>query len=257
MIKYDDYLSLAGLQSLFNHEVLAYVVKNYYHYENISHLCNAFSSNLSSSYEYDENKVSHIGKSSYEIDNREEDMEAYYSQVDKHYQMMQQLFYPDQTPIEKVNEDLSHIWSPGINLEQLHDKKMFAGVIRVIHKGSAIHAHQDLVSWSNPKAKTIHDIQGQFGMNYFMQVPQNGGKLLMWNISYDKPTFDKKAEGLFCIPIHHLPPPDIMIKPEAGMLVFLNTHYLHAIEKSIDSDRIASSCFIAYRGKSKALTYWT
>lgn len=257
MIGFYKTLTLNGLRSLFNNEILILVVTHQKSYRQIDRICSVIKEKFSSSYEYAGNVVSHIGTSSYEIDHSKERLSSYYDNVKKNNLMMSEIFSPDQTPMSWLEDDINHIWDPGIKLESLHGKEMFAGIIRIIHQGSAIHAHQDLVGWSNPKAKNAQDIQGQFGVNYFLQVPKEGGRLLLWNMHLDKKEFHAQSEGDFCIPISKLPPPDFIVKPENGMLILLNSTKLHAIETSIDGDRIASSCFIAYRGEDQPLTYWT
>lgn len=257
MIKYSDVLSLNDLMSLFNREILVYAVKNYHRYDNLEAICDYFLNQKTSSYEYEKNIVSHIGNSSYEIDNDPESSERYYNHVEENYRIMQQVFSPAMTPIDYIHQHFNQIWQPGFRIENFHHKKMFAGLVRVIHQGSAIHAHQDLVAWSNPKAVGIEDIKCQFGMNYFLKVPKEGGRLFLWNKHINQEEFYQRARGNFCIPISELPPPDISIKPEVGMLILLNSQHLHAIEASVDASRIASSCFIAYRGEDKPLTYWT
>lgn len=257
MIEYTNKLDFETLNALFNKEILVLVVENYKLYKNISKIRDSINEQHLSSYEFENNIVNHLGTSSYEIDERIESAELYYNNVHNNYQIMDKIFFPYKTPIQYFQDDVATIWKPGLKLANFHGKKMFAGLIRIIHKGSAIHAHQDLVSWSNQKAKDIEDIKWQFGVNLFLQVPEEGGHLLLWNQHLNFNDFYKKSMGDFCIPIDNLPNPDIKIKPKEGMLVLLNSHYLHAIEKSIDKNRIASSFFLAYRAHDKPLTYWT
>lgn len=257
MIKSTDTLTYEALKSLFNNEIMALLVNDYLHYPHINELCKTIKQQDTSSYAYEHNIVSHIGNSSYEIDNDKERSEYYYKNVDKNYAIQKEIFAPFPIPLEYIQKDINKIWEPGLELENLHGKKMFAGMIRIIHKGSAIHAHQDLVGWSNPDAIGIEDIMGQYGLNYFLQTPEEGGELLLWNKHLTQAEFYNKSKGNFCIPINELPKPDIKIKPRSGLLVILNARNLHAIETSIDNDRIAYSCFIAYRDFNKPLTYWT
>lgn len=257
MVEYLDKLTRESLLALFNNEILVLAVYNYINYDNLLDVCQKVQGQSSSSYAYEDNVVSHIGTSSYEIDNDSTRLDNYYKSVEENNLKMKNLFSPALPPVDFFQQDLARIWFPGMKLENLHGEKMFAGIIRTIYRGSAIHAHQDLVSWSNPHAKGTADIIGQFGMNYFLQAPDQGGELLIWNKHLSREEFYEKSKGDFCIHVSQLPPPDLKVKPKVGMLTLLNAHNLHAVEPSLDNDRIAASCFVAYRGENKPLSYWT
>jgi hypothetical protein len=115
----------------------------------------------------------------------------------------------------------------------------------------------DNVVWSNPKSLVGTQILGQLGMNFFLQVPKKVGDLFVWDYepSYDE--FHTLSEGNFYIPIDKLPPPTVRVKPEKNMLVILNARKLHAIEPTIDRDRIAVSCFLGFYTNTKPLTFWS
>lgn len=258
MIEYANKITSDNLIALFNNEIKVLSIKDYYEYSNGDEICERINNCAKISYTYEENVVSHIGNSSYEIDLNENAFEAYYRNVEKNYTTLDGIFRPKLPPHIYFNNDLKSIWAPGVTLEEMHEKKkMFAGILRIIHKGSAIHAHHDLIISSNPKALNGHEVLAQVGMNYFLQTPKEGGELLVWDQQLGADEFIKKARGDFCIPIEEMPLPDLKLKPEKGMLELVNTSNLHAINTSVDLDRIAFSYFIAYRGRYKPLTFWS
>lgn len=257
MIRYDKTLTLAGLNQLFNNEILILCISHYLQLDNLSDILLKIENEEKSSYHYQTNKVSHIGQSSYEIDTDPSRYQHYYANVNKNMNRLHELFAPSPSPIEMLNHDFMRLWRPGLKIDSFHQKKMFAGVIRIIHQGSAIHAHQDHIKWSNPKADNTDDMMGQYGINYFLKTPKESGALMMWNKEYAKEDFFSLSKQDFCIPIENLPKPDCLLKPEVGMLTILNARKLHAIDYCRDSERIALSCFLAYRGQNKPLSIWS
>lgn len=253
-----DELNLDLIKKLINRDILVACIHNYKHYPNLDIINNILEDTKEdSSYTFQNNVVSHIGLSSYEIDMDKERFKKYYNGVSENDALIDSLFSPEINPVKQFIKDLNKIWPQGACLDRFHKKDMFAGIIRTIHKGSMIHAHQDLVSWSNPNADNIDSVTHQFGLNYFLKVPNEGGHLLVWDKSLEKTEFDRQAKGGFCIPIEELPPPDIKVKPRVGMLTLLNTHCLHAIERNYDADRIAMSCFLSYRTDDEPLKLWS
>lgn len=256
-VLYDNLLSLDSVNAILRNEISVLCIRNYFNYSNIPEILMRIKNISTSSYSHENNLVNHIGQSSYEIDGDIEKFESYYKGVNENITQLNKLFSPYPTPVRLFLDDLNRLWAEGIVVDKLHEKKMFAGIIRTIRKNSEVHAHQDLVKWSNSKAINISDVEGQFGLNYFLQVPSVGGHLMVWNQELEYEEFNKRSKGFFCIPLEEMPPPDWVVKPEVGMLILLNSRNLHAIEKSISCDRIALSFFVAYRGKNKPITIWS
>lgn len=257
MIEYTESVNYNSLMRLFNQEVLVLCVKDFIHYPKMDVILQQAYSSIAGSYFYEHNKVSHIGNSSYDIDNYPDKFGQYYAAVEKNFLLMQSLFSPSPTPLDYFKKATNQAWSHGVEVASIHQKKMFAGIIRIIHQGSAIHAHQDRLKTSNPNAQGLDIIQGQFGMNYYMRVPKQGGALYLWDKILSEEEFNKQSEGDFCIPIHKLPPADVVLQPEEGMLSLINANRLHAISTSVTSDRVGLSCFLAYRGQDKPLSIWS
>lgn len=253
----NSFLDKDTLMSLFSGDILFLSVESFKHYPDFDSIIKRVAGYEMSSYSYDGSTVSHLGVSSYEIDENPSQLEKYYDTAEENIQRLREVFWPELDPILLFKNMLVSIWEPGVNYIDLHGKKTFAGIIRSIHKGSRIHAHQDLLAWSNPFAKNAHDLQGQFGMNFFIQVPKRGGHLMMWKESLGKEEFYEASKGDFCIHLDNMRKPDIYFQPKQGMLTLLNSRYLHAIEAPEDQDRIAVSCFLGYLGKDKPLLIWS
>lgn len=257
LVGYSDKIEPEALQALFNEEILVLCVNNFINYPNENDIYARIYQSQKGSYEYQSNVVSHIGQSSYEIDDDTERYQTYYQNVVKNAKNLMQIFSPNKTPVEFFLEKIEQIWPAGIQIDKIHSQEMFAGIIRIIHQGSTIHAHQDLIEWSNKKAVNKCDMVRQFGVNYFIRVPEVGGELCMWNKELSYEEFHQASEGIFCIPINKMPTPDIVVKPAKCMLTFLNSKKLHAIQASQSCDRIALSFFLGYKGNANALSIWS
>ncbi len=46
-------------------------------------------------------------------------------------------------------------------------------------------------------------------------------------------------------------------RPEPGDLLIFNSRKMHAVSPGTGRSRLAVSCFVGYRGKQQALTYWS
>jgi hypothetical protein len=257
LVSLNKALTKSALLSLFSGKTLAITVDSFKSYQNFNEINQEILQCKTSSYTYDGSVVSHVGVSSYGIDDDPKQFEKYYQNVDTSIAQLQSIFKPSLDPIKIFKAALESIWDHGVAYINLHDKKTFSGIIRIIHGGSMIHAHQDFLSWSNPGAKNTDLIIAQCGMNYFTQVPNEGGCLIMWKKSLSREEFFKASKGDFCIHLDNMPNPDISIKPKQGMLALINANYLHAIQMPIDKDRIAVSCFVGYQGDKQPLLLWS
>lgn len=245
------------IQKMLDGQLLAVHVPNYYSHSLKEKLFDRFYQDGFHCYQHDYNTIGHIGLSSYGIDDNVEAFSQYYKNALLAQEKVEAFFAPDISVMTQFVGDLNQHWTAGAQKALLHNDPMFAGIIRLIPKKSSVHAHQDLVAWSNPNSKLVNTITKQLAMNVYLSTPSTGGELLIWDCSYDKETFDDLAEGEFYILPRKLPEPTLRLKPNEGDLIVFNCRNLHAISQSTDKDRIACSCFIGYTNNEQPLVFWS
>ena len=152
---------------------------------------------------------------------------------------------------------LDEVWPAGANLQTLFGKKMFVGLSRMVEPDTTFLAHHDIFADDAPGMSESESVIAQFGANVYVQMPEKGGELLMWHRNMSIVEFDEMRSGEYGIHIDKLPSPDVVLKPGVGDLLIFDAHKLHAVASPKDKARLALSFFVAYRGDSEPLTYWS
>ncbi|MDP1605036.1 MAG: 2OG-Fe(II) oxygenase [Rhodocyclaceae bacterium] len=118
-------------------------------------------------------------------------------------------------------------------------------------------AHHDIFEQDAPGAPEAISVQAQFAANVYVQIPENGGELLMWNMNMAPQVFDQLRGNDYGLRVETLPEPDIVVKPGTGDLLIFDSRKMHAVAPPVEKSRLALSCFVAYRGDDKPLTFWS
>lgn len=200
--------------------------------------------------------VKRIGMSFYETESKDEMLNLYFQSSTKSMEDLRSACSPVMSPLDTLRCKLDEIWNPGANLQTLNGKKMFVGLSRVVEPGTEFLAHHDIFQQDAPNEPDAISVKSQFAANIYIQTPNKGGELLMWNVNMEPKIFDelRKDDGL---KVDTLSEPDITVKPEAGDLLIFDSRKLHAVAPPIDKPRLALSFFIAYRGDNAPLTFWS
>ncbi|CAL1274078.1 unnamed protein product [Larinioides sclopetarius] len=160
---------------------------------------------------------------------------------------------PYLTPIDKFRVELDEAWSKKANVAILNGHKAFCGIGRIMPTSlselSEVQPHFDAVPTS-----CFPNIYKQFTANFYLNVPDEGGELEIWNV----PPLNITEMESFSIPENwrSLLPASMKVKPEQGDLVLFNTRRPHAITKfSGQSPRVSIQTFIGYT-KEEEIFLW-
>lgn len=174
---------------------------------------------------------------------------TYYRDAQINMQARKSTCLPHIDPIERLRATLSDIYEPGATIGYFDNQPMFAGIGRITlpnAKASETQPHCD----SLPKQ---YQLEGQFGVNFYLETPEEGGELEIWEMNPLTPTeienmYQEKKWQSPSIKSH-------LIKPEQGDLVLINTRRPHAIRTFNQGKRISLSCFMGYR-QNQPLVMW-
>lgn len=118
--------------------------------------------------------------------------------------------------------------------------------------------HQDLLRRETPDSDEVKFQASQLGVNIYLSSAQSGGELEIWNYSFsDEDCLKYGVEGSYGFDRSLLPANSLVLKPEEGDLVILNTTKVHAINKVLRGERMTISGFIGFWGNDKPLKCWS
>ncbi|ACK72970.1 conserved hypothetical protein [Gloeothece citriformis PCC 7424] len=176
--------------------------------------------------------------------------EKYYLDAQINMQARQSICFPHTDPIELLKSKLCDLCEHGATIASFDDKPMFSGIGRVSlpnAKANEIQPHCDCLPED-------YQLDGQFGVNFYLEVPEEGGELKVWDMKPLTPLEIKKMniEKQWQSPSikTHL------IKPQQGDLVIINTRRPHAIKAYSEGKRISLATFMGYKHNQPFLM-WT
>lgn len=201
--------------------------------------------------------VSRIGMAFYETEGREHLIEEYFLSARGNIQDFRDACAPYRSPIDSLRCLLDEAWIPGSMLQTLGQRKMFAGLSRMVKPGTTFLAHHDIFENDAPGAPEARGLLAQFAANVYIRMPETGGELLMWRREIPTPAFDAMRGADYGVPVQSLGPPDLALRPEPGDLLIFNSRKMHAVAPGTGCNRLALSCFIGYRGPQDPLSVWS
>ncbi len=201
--------------------------------------------------------VGRIGMSFFETGENEELIERYFHTALPNIATLRKACAPYPCPIDVFRCVVDELWPKGANLQTLSGRKMFAGLSRNMRPGAPLLAHHDMFARLAPHAQEANDLLMQMAVNVYIDVPAQGGELLMWRHEIPDAEFLRRRGDKYGMDIEPLGSPDIVVKPEVGDLIIFNARKLHAVAAGEGSDRLTLSCFLGYRGLDRPLTFWS
>lgn len=151
------------------------------------------------------------------------------------------------TPIDKLRLELDERFELGATVAAFQGRKMLAGIVRIskekLSNLSAEQPHFDALP-----TKFAH-LNEQFAANIYLNVPNCGGELELWDTPPVEPLFQTPFDWRASLPT------SIKIKPSQGDLIIFNCRRPHAISSFRGTDRVTAQVFIGFQ-KNKPLQMW-
>jgi 2OG-Fe(II) oxygenase superfamily len=201
--------------------------------------------------------VRRIGMAFYETENKADLVDDYFKSARLNIANFRAACAPYLSPIDKLRCTLDEVWPSGANLQTLDERKMFIGLSRMVEAGTTFLAHHDKFSEDAPGYAESTSLLAQFGANVYIQMPESGGDLVMWEKEISTPAFDELRGDAYGVSIERLGKPDVTVTPTPGDLFIFNSRKMHAVLMGTGRSRLALSCFVGYRGPSQPLTFWS
>ena len=201
--------------------------------------------------------VRRIGMAFYETQGKPELIADYFDAVPRNALEFRRACAPYVSPIDVLRCALDDAWPAGAHLQTLHGKKMFIGLSRLVAPGTTFLAHHDILAEDAPGQPEATSLLAQFGANVYLQMPDEGGELLMWNREIPSADFKAMRGDDYGVPIATFGKPDLVLRPAPGDLLVFNSHKMHAVSPGTRQNRLAVSCFVGYRGDQAPLTFWS
>lgn len=201
--------------------------------------------------------VGRIGMSFFETARNPEIIDHYFDTAIPNIQILRAACAPYMCPVDTFRCVLDEAWPAGAHLQSLYGRKMFAGLSRNMRPGTPLLAHHDLFARHAPDAHEATSLLTQFAVNVYVDVPQEGGELIIWRDEISDAEFLERRNGKYGMDLEPLGEPDVKVVPQTGDLILFNARKLHAVAAGAGSDRLTLSCFVGYRGDGEPLTVWS
>ncbi|RVU85396.1 2OG-Fe(II) oxygenase [Leucothrix sargassi] len=259
-LRFSTELTHRSLQGLCNGDILTIRVPNYYSEVACNKILNNLDKQQQLTEKYDnapELDIYRLGMAFFETRFNKALKETYFSLSEQFNEVVGDICYPHATPLEKFVADLEEHWPAGATIQTLEDKKMMPGLVRIFLQNQPFPPHQDMLTRDVPDLpKEEHPIS-QLAVNIYLRNFDEGGELEIWDYAPD----DEEVKQLYTgthdfIDRDKIPVSSLKIKPNAGELIIVQSSKLHSVRPGIGGDRVAFSCFSAYRGENEPLTYW-
>ena len=181
--------------------------------------------------------------------------QAYYGLAPKSKSLTRQIFSPYGSPMDQFREELDKQWRAGSTTLDLGDGEMFFGLLRVL--SNEVLAHEDKLERDHGPLPEHLGYVTQLASNIYLQVPETGGDLRLWDRSLPDAEYDAMRGATYGIEHDVLGEPDASVHPGMGDLIVFNARKLHGVGKSVGSKRISLSSFIMYCGEDRPLSFWS
>ena len=260
-----DRLDLSSLEALFTNDICAIRVPNYAESEMCNNLSNWFlkSDNIEE-YHHEvrvDNKVKYlkygVGRvgiaynTTYNKPADSAENKRYHDEALSGIRSLREAMHPYMSPIDKLRLELDELWTYNASVAAFEGKKMFVGIGRVMRPETSHLAETQPHFDSVPEKLSM--LAGQFSANIYLKLPPSGGELELWDIpplpitEIDNADLDTDWRSNL--------PQSLLIKPEKGDLILINTRRAHAVRKFDEGERATVQCFIGLKADN-SLVFW-
>ena len=245
-------LNLSDLDKLFCGEVNAIRIPNYYRNDKMKNGDGCFSnSNNLECYDHELKDGEQVKYLDYGVDRYgvsfnttyngcPEAKTRYYNNVVKNIRSIREAFPGELSPFDRFRLELDETWRGPVGLASFEDKKLMAGIVRVMNRPDeseliSAQPHVDLLP------QRYADLQGQFAVNIYLRVPEQGGYLELWDAPVVKhENADDVCSGDWRSRLNS----STYIKPEQGDLIIFNSRVPHAVSGFSNGPRVSIQSFI-------------
>ena len=194
----------------------------------------------------------------YSVRGKEDAQNEYLKHALSSVHNFRRLCAPNLSPADAIRLTLDEQWPEGATLMRLHGSPMFFGITRMWKPGMGALPHQDVLKRELTTDTKELAIRGQLGINLYLESSQIGGELKMWRQQFsDEDVTRLGKEGSYGFDENTLDAKSIMIAPEKGDLILLNTLFVHAVLPIQKGRRTTVSGFVGYRGEHVPLVMWS
>jgi hypothetical protein len=201
--------------------------------------------------------VGRIGMSFFETGGKDEMIDHYFDTALDNIRILRNGCAPYLSPIDVMRCVLDEVWPAGAHIQSLSGRKMFVGLSRNMRPGAPLLAHHDMFSRLAPNDVEANDLVHQFAANVYVDMPEEGGELLMWKNEISDAEFLERRGDKYAMELDTLGEADIVVKPQVGDLILFNARKLHAVAAGSGRDRLTFSSFVGYRSADRPLTFWS
>jgi hypothetical protein len=255
-VKYEKNLNESAIEKLASGEVIAIRIKNFITRDHANLL---YKKIIQEGHEFYINapSIGRIGMAFYETNFDKLLIDKYFNAAENSVLELRYRCAPYNSPIDTLRCVLDETWPSGAQIQSIYGRKMFVGISRIVKPDVTFLAHHDIFHKDAPDSYIAKSLMAQFAANVYLQIPQIGGELQIWNNEMTPEEFDDIRGTSYGIDPNLLGNPDYTLKPQTGELIIFNSRKMHAVAPSRDCSRLSLSCFIGYRGKHSPLTFWS
>lgn len=169
-----------------------------------------------------------IGLSYFEAVDRERE-DSYFSNAQPVMERLRSVFAPTPLPTDVIRTTLDEAWPSGLmTLRHPSGKPMRPCLARTIVHGSELAPHVDRCDWYTHANFPIP--YAQMSGNIYLSVGDEGGELMVWNSQPDHAADPDVCE---CSVEQGLGEPDLILAPEPGEMILINSRFTHAVNKVV------------------------
>ena len=167
------------------------------------------------------------------------------------------------SPVDKLRLELDEIWPDGSKITNSNSfkRKAFVGLTRLMKPDGLVGNEtkkNGLVHIDGPLKGTLGS--GTYSSNIYIKTPSDGGELCIWDVSLSSNSsenldnlqkllnyaFDKNFREEIQSLLQKILPKPIVIKPEIGDLILLNSCQPHAVKGFQNGVRLSMQTFIYF-----------
>ncbi|MGP3947722.1 2OG-Fe(II) oxygenase [Streptomyces sp. 7N604] len=175
-------------------------------------------------------------------------------------QRLRRLSAPYPSPVDLLRLALDEAWPGGAGLMKMSGRKMPFGITRLWRTGSEALPHQDVLHREIGEEDDTVRLVSQLGVNIYLDTADEGGELETWDHVITDEAYEDlrdEYEGSYGYPRSMLPEESLLISPEVGDLVMVNTTCAHAVRKITRGRRMTVSGFVGNSGTDQPLRCWS